>query len=259
METVPLFRLSLQNRPRIASSAQSLHGRAGQAVVERYCLPRLWCIHLYRYYARIWVDGHPLRLKPGHLTIFGPGAQLEYHYEDLSPHVYAHFSLDETESGPVAELPALVDLGAEMPGMERGLQQIAALAALQPLRAEVKLWELLWQLAEHEASPTRRHASLEQALTRIEIGLGEEISVAALAREVGLSHNHLTRLFQAEMGTTVVAYIRRRRAEQARHLLENSTLSLKAIARQIGVGDPRAFNALMKKETGRPPGAWRRN
>ncbi len=92
----------------------------------------------------------------------------------------------------------------------------------------------------------------------IDLRLGEDISVSSLAREVGLSHNHLTRLFRQSTGDTVVAYVRRQRAERAKHLLRHTTLPLKAIATQVNSSDLQSFSALMKKETGQPPRYWRR-
>lgn len=257
MQPLPHHDLPLGQRPQVVSSANSLHGRAGQVTVERYCLPHLWCLHIYQYEAVVFVDGFEIRIRPGRATVFPPGAQLEYHFNGLSPHVYAHFSVSEDLEGVRASFPILFDTGSEATHAERALKTVAANAYLNSLRAGVQLWELLWELSERVNQPGPRHPSVEQALVQIEAHLGEEISVTALARNSGISHNHLTRLFQAEFGTTVVGYIRRRRMEQARHLLEQTTLPLKVIARQVGCADARAFNAMMKKETGRPPGAWR--
>lgn len=74
-----------------------------------------------------------------------------------------------------------------------------------------------------------------------------------VAEAVGVSHNHLIRLFRAETGGTVVAYIRRRRMEQARHLLRESTLSIPAVAASVGIGDLQAFNKACRRELGASP------
>src|SRR6266508_3472147 len=60
---------------------------------------------------------------------------------------------------------------------------------------------------------------------------------SALERMAGVSHNHLTRLFHAETGLTVIAYIRQRRMARARHLLVSSTLSIPAVAASVGISD----------------------
>lgn len=248
----------LNTMPQIVAAAYGTHGIAGKRKVEKYLLPELWCLHLYQYTATAYVNGYELKIKPGCLTLLPAGAELEYHYHGLSSHYFTHFRMNTAEPSGGIPLPAFYELGSESGRFESDLKVMVAASLTNPIRANVKLWELLWQLSDRvSANAARRHASLEKALALIEMRLAEELSVAALAREVGLSHNHLTRLFQAEFANTVVGYIRERRAERARHLLQNSTLPLRAVAAQIGIEDPRAFNALMKKETGRSPRAWR--
>jgi transcriptional regulator GlxA family with amidase domain len=73
----------------------------------------------------------------------------------------------------------------------------------------------------------------------------------------GVSHNHLTRLFHAETGQTVIAYIRQRRLTRARHLLVSSTLSIPAVAASVGIPDLQAFNKACRRELGGPPRAIR--
>jgi transcriptional regulator GlxA family with amidase domain len=83
------------------------------------------------------------------------------------------------------------------------------------------------------------------------------LEVPALARAVGVSHNHLTRLFRLETGLTVVAYIRSRRMARARHLLVSSTLSIPAVAATVGIPDLQAFNKTCHRELGGSPRAVR--
>ena len=91
----------------------------------------------------------------------------------------------------------------------------------------------------------------------IELRLAGPISVAALASEVGLSHNHLTRLFHAHAGETVAGYIAQRRLLRARHLLLHSTLPVKSIAAQVGIPDLHLFNKSSAAPWARPPASAR--
>lgn len=79
----------------------------------------------------------------------------------------------------------------------------------------------------------------------------------AVAQAAGVSHNHLTRLFKAATGDTVVGYIRRRRLDRARHLLRASTLSIPAVAASVGIPDLQAFNKACRRELGASPRALR--
>ncbi len=94
---------------------------------------------------------------------------------------------------------------------------------------------------------------LAVAAAHIEAHLATSLSVGDIARVAGVSHNHLTRLFRARTGLTVVGYIRRRRMERARHLLTASTLSVTAVAAAVGIPDLQAFNKVCRRELGESP------
>lgn len=94
-------------------------------------------------------------------------------------------------------------------------------------------------------------------MAHIEEHLAGPLSVPAIARAAGVSHTHLTRLFREDTGHTVVAYIRHRRTERARHLLIASTLAIPAIAATVGIPDLQAFNKACRKELGASPRAVR--
>jgi len=72
--------------------------------------------------------------------------------------------------------------------------------------------------------------------------------VPEIAAATGFSHNHLTRLFRAETGDTVVGYLRRRRLDRARHLLRETTMAIPAIAASVGIADLQAFNKACRRE-----------
>ncbi|GAB3891053.1 hypothetical protein GCM10029964_063590 [Kibdelosporangium lantanae] len=64
-------------------------------------------------------------------------------------------------------------------------------------------------------------------------------------------------MFRAETGRTVVAYLRHRRLERARHLLRESTMSIQAVATAVGIADLQAFNKACRRELGASPRAVR--
>jgi transcriptional regulator GlxA family with amidase domain len=104
---------------------------------------------------------------------------------------------------------------------------------------------------------TGPHPALALAVAHIESHLTAPLTVPEVAHAAGVSHNHLIRLFRSETGTTVVAYIRHRRMERARHLLRESTLSIPAVAAAVGIGDLQAFNKTCRRELGASPRAVR--
>lgn len=248
----PQWNINLLERPRIAHCAFVCHNAQGQHATEHYFLPNLWCLHLYSYHAQIQIPNHQQRIHPGSLTIFPPATPLSYRYHAVSWHHYVHFQLAENLQTPY-RLMVHYETGAENERWRRELTFLIEAFRTHPLRAEVKLWELLFGLTEQLEGVSDRHPALEKALQIIELRLAEPLAPAVLAHEVGVSHNHLIRLFQKETGGTIVAYIRARRAERARHLLENTTLPLVSVATQVGVQPGKALSDLLKQSTGYSP------
>lgn len=64
--------------------------------------------------------------------------------------------------------------------------------------------------------------------------LGEDLSVAVLARRAGMSERSFARAFRAETGSTPGAFVESLRVEAARRLLETTDLTVGAIARTVG-------------------------
>ena len=250
---LPRWPVPLQRPPRVVQIGSSVHGRHP---VERYRLPGLWCVHLYQYRATLLINGQAFPIRPGHVSIAPPDAQLEYRYEARrSRHLYAHLSIEPLAENTVL-LPAMQDLDRRFDAMHAAFLEAVGAFASQPRRAEARVWDVLWQLSDATAQDRPReevHPAMHAARQLIEQHLGEAIDIADLARAVGLSHNHLIRLFRAHLGATISGYIRRRRVERARHLLVHSTLPIKVIAAQVGIPDLHLFNKTVRRELGRSP------
>ncbi len=245
-DIMPRWRLPLTIRPTAALMAVGVHG---PNLTERFVSNRHWWLHLYRYTATLRLGDHTLALRPGCVSLIPPGVEIEYDFGERATHLCAHFTLPQGIDEGIS-VPALQDLGDDFPGLYQSLEEAAAWFADNPARAEVRLWDILWQLADRtpaHAPPVHPHpAPVQRARQIIELRLSEPLSVKDLAAEVGLSHNHLTRLFHAAVGDTVIGYIRQRRVQRARHLLEHTTLPIKTIAAQVGVEDPRHFYKLIR-------------
>lgn len=256
---VPKSRIDLSQRPEIALIAVGVHG---PNLTQRFRSDRHWWLHLYSYHAALRVGDCTLDLRPGCASLIPPGLEIEYEFRERATHLCAHFTLaDEPAAG--MEIPMLQDLGADFARVHQLLQEAGASFAGNPARAAVRLWDILWQLCERvpPGSPPVHvsPAPVERARQLVEMRLGEPISVAALAREVGVSHNHLIRLFHTAVGETVIGYIRGRRVQRARHLLEHTTLPIKTIAAQVGVEDTRQFYKLIRATLGCSPTEVRQN
>lgn len=238
--------------PEVVSLGLGVHGVRRRVDVFR--LPDLWQLHLYRYNADLVVDGVPYTIRPGCVSLVPPGVVVQYVYRGPSEHLYAHLRLaSKGESRPV---PVMQDAGAETPVLSGLMQQALSAWPRSARWATAEIWSVLWRIA-HLAEAGQPHAAVAAAIAYIESNLAGPLTVPDIAQAVGVSHNHLTRLLRAETGDTVVAYIRRRRLERARHLLRESTLPIPSIAAAVGIGDVQAFNKACRRELGASPRAVR--
>ncbi len=248
------YRLPLGQPPQIAMTAVATHGAQR---VETYRLPGLWCVHLYDYEAELVLDDTPLAIRPGYASLIAPGVGMEYRFRGMSRHIYAHFRV-APRAGPCRPVPAVQDVRGDFPALSAAFADVPRWAVTQPHRARARLWDILWQLSEPRATVESR-SPIERVCELVETHLAEPLYVGELARQVGLSQNHLTRLFRAAQGETVMQYIRRRRVERARQLLTSSTLSVKTIAVEVGIPDLHLFNKVIRDAFGQSPRALRRS
>jgi len=242
----------LDEPPVVVNLGVGVHGTGHRHDVFR--LPDLWQFHLYGYAAELDVGGHRHEIRPGYVSLIPPGERISYRYQGRSEHLYVHLRL--AEHGAVRSVPVMQDAGAETPLLTTLLRQAIAAAATAPAMAVAGVWTALWHVARL-ADVTGAHTAVSAAIAYIESNLAGPLSVAEVATAAGISHNHLTRLFRAEAGTTVVAHIRDRRMHRARHLLLESTMPIAAVAAAVGIPDLQAFNKVCRRVWGASPRAVR--
>jgi AraC-like DNA-binding protein/DNA gyrase inhibitor GyrI len=101
-------------------------------------------------------------------------------------------------------------------------------------------------------------ACVEQAVLAMTRGFRDPISLASLAKQVGLSPFHFHRLFLARMGESPMAYLRRIRVQHADHLLAAfPDASLAAIGLESGFTSAAVFSRAYRHALGKPPSKTR--
>jgi AraC family transcriptional regulator, regulatory protein of adaptative response / DNA-3-methyladenine glycosylase II len=103
--------------------------------------------------------------------------------------------------------------------------------------------------------------TVSRALTLIADGAlsGEDDDVETLALRLGVGDRQLRRLFQKHLGASPIAVAQARRAHFAKKLLDETSMSMTAIALASGFGSVRRFNDSFRRLYGRPPSAVRRH
>ena len=93
----------------------------------------------------------------------------------------------------------------------------------------------------------------------IESHLDEDIGLAALATEAGLSPHHFGKAFKATFGKPPYRYITERRIQKAKEMLLSDRASITDIALALGFSSHSHFTDVFRKMTGTTPSLFRRN
>lgn len=107
-------------------------------------------------------------------------------------------------------------------------------------------------------SSVRQRDPVRQALDVMLSRLDQPLELEALAREVGLTPNQLSRRVSSETGMPLQRHLRRMRIERACQQLLSGRNSLTEIAQKIGYPNLSRFTQAFLEETGQVPQDWLR-
>ena len=107
------------------------------------------------------------------------------------------------------------------------------------------------------AQPTEV-APIRAACELVHHSPGADLGIDAMARHVGLSPRHFTRLFRSEMGEPPARYVERVRVEAARTILERESIGLDRVAERCGFGTAETLRRAFHRRLGISPAAYRR-
>ena len=157
-----------------------------------------------------------------------------------------------TQRWLVQEFGNIFDLGLNHPMLKKLLHfrktGINKQAVSSILSAEI-INDLLMALAnsakitpEPDFEPVVR-----RVINLVKQNLSLPLSVTSIAEEMGMSREHLSRVFHQNMGVTLYQFILSEKMEYACHLLKTSKLSIKEVAFLCGYSSSAHFCRLFKK------------
>lgn len=128
-----------------------------------------------------------------------------------------------------------------------------------PLAIEGLFFEMLAEASRCSAKVTERHIPrwLKQVKEIIDLNFSDTLTVAGLAKTVGVHPVHLATVFRKHYRCTIGEYIRQRRVAFASRRLSLSEETLVEIALAAGFSDQSHFSRTFKNFTGLSPARFR--
>ncbi|MBV9252398.1 MAG: helix-turn-helix domain-containing protein [Acetobacteraceae bacterium] len=108
------------------------------------------------------------------------------------------------------------------------------------------------------APPTPDGSTLQPLLRWLEEHADRDLSLDAIADQVGISTRTLSRRFREQTGTTPLRWLHRVRVQRAQCLLETTSYSVEEIAAQVGFGSSTTFREVFRDLLSTSPQAYRR-
>jgi transcriptional regulator GlxA family with amidase domain len=113
------------------------------------------------------------------------------------------------------------------------------------------------QFSSHLAAQLTEKSSIQKVQQWVLGNLDRDASLEKLARHAQMSTRNFTRTFHREAGMTPAEFVHRARLDAARRLLEDSSASLKSIARDTGFASVERMRRAFLKSIGVGPADYR--
>jgi YesN/AraC family two-component response regulator len=121
--------------------------------------------------------------------------------------------------------------------------------------ANQKFEQILSIILQHQERNTSQ--IVKQAIEYIEEQYATEISLEEVAKYVGVTSQHFSKIFKMETGIKYVDWLSELRIERAKEYLMEEKYTVKEICFFVGYRDPNYFSRIFKKMVGVPPSKYR--
>ena len=207
--------------------------------------------------------GELLQLHPGEVSYIPPNTP--FCREVLSPIDFHQFAFHIISDGDSFPTPPAGKLNIPPEQVKATLSAADSLFRFSPNFTQMSEHILHRFLIDyhlfsnsHPAGPSGYSSEILCAISYIADHLQENISIAALAESLHLSHNGLLWKFRKELQLTPSEYIIRCRVERAKQQLLEASLPISQIADSCGFENVYYFSNAFKKRVGISPSEYRK-
>ncbi len=214
---------------------------------------------------RLKIDDKACELRQGLCYFLKPGSRIEAEQTPSYPLFIflARFDILDTDE----RLAPLSALGSESQSLFiRNVRNLEALAEVVASRKDddplfSDAINMLIRLLVEEATNHSGDfdSSVYEALHSIENDLARKWTVSDLASEANMPAGRFTRSFRSMMNEPPIHYVIRRRMEEAKRQIQQSSLPIEEIAINLGYSSPSTFSKLFQDRIGYSPESLREN
>ena len=217
------------------------------------------------------VHGHNYSIGPGEGFLILPGEVTSYQADQSDPWSHIWVGFDGSRAG---ELLRSCGLGADhrvyrcsasdrLDHCVREMMRYETAGRGHELMLQGALYYFLGWIASSSGTGLHRNREagkeyVELATEYIRNHFQEDLTVAKLARYVGLNRSYLTTVFQNVLHLSPQQFLMRFRMARAAQLLREHVLSVSEVARSCGYPDPLTFSKAFKRTMGVTPSQYRR-
>lgn len=226
-----------------------------------YMFTRLY--YIYKGSALVTCNGETTTMLPGNLYLLPKDVTISYSCPEYLEQLFFHVTLTNLEG---------IDILANIPTVCRLPCSWELLNKLKEIHISSNYCDLLelkmlvtqniidcLHIAKRASIPTKSYSpDVLQAISYMQNNVNLQLTTNQISQAVYTSPNRLHKLFKAETGTTIGAYLDRLVLFRAAQLLIDPKLSIGEISRQLGFCDQYYFSRRFKKQFGETPSAFRR-
>lgn len=207
-------------------------------------------------------------LSSGDMFLIRPRTEIEYFADENEPWEYywvnftgedAEYILKRTDF--TEENPVIRNCGEDIFHAMEDILESAGNERYKAIGLTGRLYILLSLLvkgSKKKASPRSSAKCFKTARDYISGNYPLPISVEDIAEAAGVSRATLFRIFKAEVGVSPVDYLISYRINKAKRLLNETDLSVTAVARSVGYEDNLYFSRAFKGKTGVSPSEYKK-
>lgn len=226
-----------------------------------YLFTRLY--YIYEGGGQVSCGAETLPMKPGNLYLLPKDVPISYFCQDYMEQLYFHVTLTNLEGFDIlGNIPKV----CQLPCSREHLEMLKKLF-MSPDYCDLLEFKMLvtrdiiqcFRNAELPAMATKSYSQdVLQAISYMQNNVNLQLTTNQISQAVFTSPNRLHKIFKAETGMTIGAYMDRLVFLRAAQLLKDPKLSIGEISRQLGFCDQYYFSRRFKNRFGQTPSEFRR-